>query len=283
MSKSLASKSLAIVALTGLWLILLVACASAAPPTSTPTPTPQPTLTPTPAPTATPQPAPTPAPTATPQSTPTPAPIINAAVESPSEEAERTSAELKALFPDIAEKMESIRPVYTVYYHRDDWQTPGKNTTVDQVFKLLKMENIATHEGYQEISPAQVVDHEPDLIIADSITGVVENPALSGLHMVADTAHIPHHIFVLKFGYSFDMDAPGFKKTVAAFATFAYPDTFRSNEESDSDHDEGHDESGHEESGDDHGEGHDEPGQEHDQDQEEAGQSEDGHGHGHSH
>lgn len=122
--------------------------------------------------------------------------------------------------------MKDIRPVYTVYFHTDDWQTPGKATDVNQVFDLLKMDNIAVHEGYEIISPATVVDHEPDLIIADSVESVVGNPRLSGLHMVSDTAHIPHHIFELHDGYSFDRDDPRFKYTVEAFAAFAYPDTF---------------------------------------------------------
>ena len=48
--------------------------------------------------------------------------------------------------------------------------------------------------------------------------------------MVKDTAHIPHHIFVMKEGYSFYVADPGFRDTVAAFAAFAYPDTFTFNE-----------------------------------------------------
>ena len=116
--------------------------------------------------------------------------------------------------------------MYIAYFHSEDWQAPGKGTTVDEVFKLLKMENLATHEGIQQISPATIVDVEPDLIIADSIATVVENPALSGLHMVQDTAHIPHHIFVMREGYSFYVADPGFRRTVEAFAAFAYPDTF---------------------------------------------------------
>ncbi|MDE2780690.1 MAG: hypothetical protein OXI91_13595 [Chloroflexota bacterium] len=132
--------------------------------------------------------------------------------------------------------MREIRPVHTVYFHRDDWQTPGKATDINQVFGLLKMDNIAVHEGYDVISPATVVDHEPDLIIADSIESVVENPSLSGLHMVSDTAHIPHHIFELKEDHSFDRDDPRFQYTVEAFAAFAYPDTFPAPETSSDGH-----------------------------------------------
>ena len=254
------SKYLAIGAL----LLLSVACGASTTPTLAPASTPLPTLTPAPESTATPQPtpAPTPDPTVTPLPTPTSmpeptaTPTIAAVHEIPMEEAEDDTSQLDAVFPEIREKMKNIRPVYTAYFHSDDWQAPGKNTTVNEVFKLLKMENIATHEGQQEISPAMVVDQEPDLIIADSIESIVENPDLAGLHMVQDTAHIPHHIFVLKEGYSFYVAAPAFRDTVEAFAAFAYPDTFTFEAELVDDHGEGHGEEGHEETGHGHGDGH---------------------------
>ena len=203
-----------------LLLPLLVACGASAAPTLAPTTTPQATPTPTAVPTATPPPAPTSTPV------PTSSPTIPVVPEPASEETERDASALDAVFPKIKEKMKDIRPVYTAYYHSEDWQAPGKNTTVDEVFKLLKMENIVTHEGHQQVSPALVVDQEPDIIIADSIESVVENPDVAGLHMIQDTAHIPHHIFVLREGYSFYVADPGFRETVAAFASFAYPDTF---------------------------------------------------------
>ena len=253
------SKHLAILML----LLLSVACGSAAAPTLAPTATPLPTLSPAP------QATETSLPTSTSTSEPTVTPTDAPAPESPPETTGRNSSALEAVFPEISEKMKDIRPVYTAYFHSEDWQSPGKNTTVDEVFKLLKMDNIVTHEGHQEISPAMVVDHEPDLIIADSILSVVENPALSGLHMITDTAHIPHHIFVMKEGYSFYVADPGFRDTVAAFAAFAYPDTFTFKEGSMDDHDAGHDEP-------DQGEGASPEATE----QEEGGH---GHGDGHSH
>ena len=230
----------------GALLLLLVACGGAAAPTTAPTATPPPTLTPTAEPTATPLPTttPTPEPTATPT-------VVVAPGQPPAEGEEYDTSILVSVFPEIGEKMKDIRPVYTAYYHGEDWHAPGRDTTVDEVFKLLKMENIVAHEGYQQISPAMVVDLEPDLIIADSIEAVVKNPDLSGLHMIEDTAHIPHHIFVLREGYSFSVSDPGFRDTVAAFAAFAYPDTFPSPEESGHDQTEGHEEGGH-----DHGDGH---------------------------
>ena len=228
-----------------LLLLLSVGCASAAAPAQEP------------AATATPEPVPTatllPTPTLTPEPTVTPA--IAAAPEPAAEGDEYDTGILVSVFPEIAEEMKEIRPVYTAYFHSEDWQAPGKNTTVDEVFKLLKMENIVTHEGHQQISPAMVADLEPDLIIADSIESVVGNPELSGLHMVTDTAHIPHHIFVLREGYSFYVADPGFRDTVQAFAAFAYPDTFVFAEVTEDDHGEGQEEGEKDEAADGHSHG----------------------------
>ena len=132
--------------------------------------------------------------------------------------------------------MESVDPVWTVYLHSDDWLTPGRNTLMNDVFELLKMENVATHEGYQPISPAVILDLEPDIIVADSISSVVFNPDLSNLHMVQDPSHIRHHIFVLSDDYSFSIDSPHFMDALEEFAAFVYPDVFAQEEEADDDH-----------------------------------------------
>ena len=228
------SKLLAIVAV----ILLVVACSSAAAPppeptaTATPTPTPEPTATPTPVPTATavPTPTPTPEPTATPTPEPTATPAPTDTPIPPTEEAEQITGKGDPRLDAIREKMESVDPVWTVYFHSDDWQTPGRNTPINDIFELLKLENIATHDGYQQISPEMLVAHEPDIIIADSIESVVENPDLSGLHMVQDPDHIPDHIFVLSEGRSFNVDNHHFVDTVEAFAAFVYPQVFAQKE-----------------------------------------------------
>ncbi len=229
-------KRLAIVA----FLLLAVACGSAATAAPEPTATPRPAPTPTPTvePTATAKPSPTPTPTPEPTATPTPAdtPVP------PKEETDRIAGFVDPRLDAIRENMESVDPTWTVYVHSDDWQTPGENTLMNDVFKLLKLENIATHEGYQQISPETIILHEPDIIIADSIESVVENPDLSGLHMVQDPDHIPDHIFVLSEGYSFSLDDHHFMDTVEEFAVFVYPKVFAQEEKSDQGH--GHEKEG---------------------------------------
>lgn len=185
-------------------LLLAVACGGGA--TSIPGPTS----------TATPIPAPEPTPTITPTATPLP----------PAEQTDRLRDLGDPRVTDIREKMESVEPVWTVYFHREDWRTPGRNTLINDVFELVKLENIATHDGYKEISPETVVALEPDIIVADSIESIIENPDLSGLHMVQDPDHIPDHIFVLSEGLSFSFDNPRFMKAVKELAVFSYPQAF---------------------------------------------------------
>ncbi len=200
----------------GAMLLLAVACSGAAPATPEPTATAVPT--PTPEPTATPRPAPTPGPTATVIPTHTPAPAAD--------QAGRIADIVDPRLTAIRERMEPVERVWTVYFHSDDWRTPGRNTLVNDVFELVKLENIATHEGYQEVSPETIVSLEPDIIVADSIESVVENPDLSGLHMVGETDHIPHHIFVLSEGLSLSLNNPHFIEAVEELAVFSYPEAF---------------------------------------------------------
>ncbi len=224
-------------------LLLVVACGSAATPTPEPTAMAIPTPTSGPEPTATAEPAPSPTPTMKPTATkPTATSTPVATPAPPTEHAERLPSKFDSRLDAIREKMESVEPVWTVYFHSEDWQTPGKNTLMNDLFELLKLENIATHEGYQRISPEMITDREPDIIIADSIESVVENPDLSGLHMVQDAAHIPDHIFVLSEGYSFGMDNHHFMDAVEEFAAFVYPEVFAQEEKADGGH--GHEKGG---------------------------------------
>lgn len=250
------------------FLLLTIACGGDATPAPEPTPTtellstPEPTATPvppteTPEPTSTPTPEPTSEPTATPRPEPSPTPKPTATHVPPPTQTQYESA-MNDLFPDIQERMETVEPLWTVYFHSDDWQTPGINTTINGIFTLLKLENIVSHEGYQLVSPEMVVDREPDIIVADSMGSILENPDLSGLHMVQDPDHVPHHIFVLGDEYSFSPDSDHFKDAVRQFAAFVYPDVFGHYGKMDTDRGMGLEEG--EEAGDDHdhdnGDGH---------------------------
>lgn len=178
-------------------LFLLAACGSPEP-TATPTPTPEPTATP------------------TPTATPLPPRLGDGSLASDHD------ARLDA----IRATMETVEPVWTVYAHSEDRETPGRNTLMNDIFELLKLENIATHDGYRKLGPEVVVALEPDIIITDSVLSVIGDPELSELHLVQDVGHIEHHIFVLSEGYSFSPDSPHFMDAVEELAAFVYPEAF---------------------------------------------------------
>ena len=148
------------------------------------------------------------------------------AITGAAEEAERVAGEFDERVHDIEHKMEEVEPTWTVYSHGFDWWTPGRNTLVNDVFELLKLENVADFEGYQQINPEIIVNKEPDIILADSVESVTENPVLSTLHMVEDPTHIEHHIFVMSEGNSFSVAGPRFIDAVEEFAAWVYPEVF---------------------------------------------------------
>ena len=149
------------------------------------------------------------------------------AITGATEDAEAVASEFDARVAAIEEKMEEVEPTWRVYSHGFDWWTPGRDTLVNDVFELLKLENVADFEGYQQISPEIIVADEPDIIMADSIESVTGNPALSAMHMVEDPDHIAHHIFVMSEGNSFSVAGPRFMDAVEEFAAWVYPKLFR--------------------------------------------------------
>ena len=161
-----------------------------------------------------------PEPTATATPTPTLTPTPTATPLPPRLEDERIAGDLGAPLDALRTMMDPVEPVWTVYLYSEDWVTPGRNTLMNDIFELLKLENIATHDGYQELSPESIVAVEPDIIITDSLLSIIGNPELSDLHLVQDASHIDHHIFVLREGYSFSPDSPQFMETVEELAAF---------------------------------------------------------------
>ena len=92
-------------------------------------------------------------PAPTPTRVPTAVPTATVAPATPTHEPEYIPVEFDARVALIREKMAPLEPVWTAYFHNSDWLTPGRNTLMGEVFELLKLENIATHEGYREDRP----------------------------------------------------------------------------------------------------------------------------------
>ena len=134
--------------------------------------------------------------------------------------AEAVASEFDARVAAVRQRMEQVDTTQAIYSHGFQWWTPGQNTLVNDVFELLKLENIATFEGYQQISPEEVVAANPGIIMGDpeAVTG---EAALSELQAVKDG-----RIFNLSPGNSFSVAGPRFMDAVEEMAAWLYPDLF---------------------------------------------------------
>ena len=136
------------------------------------------------------------------------------------DEANAVADEFDARVAAIREKLADVESTQTIYSHGFNWWTPGNDTLVNDVFELLKLQNIADFDGYQQISPEAVVAADPDIIMGDP-EAVMGEAALSGLHAAED-----HHIFNLSAGNSFSVAGPRFMDAVEEMAEWLYPDLF---------------------------------------------------------
>ncbi len=136
------------------------------------------------------------------------------------EEANRVADSFDARVAAVREKMESVEETQTIYSHGFQWWSPGEDTLVNDVFELLKLENVADFDGYQQISPEAVVVANPDIIMGDPAS-VADEAALSGLQAVADG-----RIFNLSSGNSFSVAGPRFMDAVEEMAAWVYPELF---------------------------------------------------------
>ena len=136
------------------------------------------------------------------------------------EEAETAAGEFDARVAAIEEKLASVEAGQTIYSHGFEWWTAGQKTLVNDVFEMLKLDNIADFEGYQQISPEVVVAADPSIIMGDP-AGVTGEVALAGLDAVADG-----NIFTFSEGNSFSVAGPRFMDAVEEMAAWVYPELF---------------------------------------------------------
>ena len=99
--------------------------------------------------------------------------------------------------------------------------TPGPDTLMGGVFRLLKMRNIA-HDisGYAQISPEAVVERAPEVMIAADADAASAHPSFADLPAVRSG-----RIFVPE-GDMFSVAGPRYVDDIEALAEWVYPDLF---------------------------------------------------------
>ena len=137
-------------------------------------------------------------------------------------EAERVARDFEDRVEAIEGVMEPFGQGLSVFQDVGGFWTPGRGTLVQEVFDLLKLENIAFDiEGYAQISPEVIVDKDPDVIIAGSAEAIEGEAALSNVRAVRNGA-----IYVPPTA-ALSVASPRFVEGIEDLARWVYPGLFR--------------------------------------------------------
>ena len=103
------------------------------------------------------------------------------------EEAEKAAAEFETRVATIEETMAAQGDGPTVFQDEGNLWTPGPDTLLGEVFRLLKLRNIA-HDvsGYAQLSPEIIVARDPEIVISSYGDQISDNPAFSNLTAVRE-------------------------------------------------------------------------------------------------
>ena len=137
-------------------------------------------------------------------------------------EAELVARDFEDRVEAIEDVMEPFGPGMSVFQDVGGFWTPGRGTLVQEVFDLLKLENIVFDiEGYAQISPEVIVDKDPDVIIAGSVEAIKGESALSNVRAVRNGA-----IYVPPTD-ALSIASPRFVEGIEDLARWVYPGLFR--------------------------------------------------------
>ena len=135
--------------------------------------------------------------------------------------AEAVARDFEVRVKAIRAAMEQVEAGPTIFQDVGGFWTPGAGTLVQEVFDLLKLENIAAEiEGYAQLSPEVIVEKDPAVIISGSPESFSDDPAFENVRAVKDGAI-----------YSLGSDAlsiagPRFVEGIEEIFRLVYPDLF---------------------------------------------------------
>ena len=137
-------------------------------------------------------------------------------------EAEQVARDFEDRVEAIVAVMEPFGAGMSVFQDVGGFWTPGRGTLVQEVFDLLKLENIASDiDGYAQISPEVIVERDPDVIIAGSVEAIEGEAALSDVRAVRNGA-----IYVPPTD-ALSIAGPRFVEGIEDLARWVYPGLFR--------------------------------------------------------
>ena len=137
-------------------------------------------------------------------------------------DAENVALEFEAKLGNIEEALASVGAGPSVFQDVGSYWTPGRGTLIQEVFDLLRLENIAADiEGYAQISPEVIVERDPNIIITSSPDTILGEPAL------ADVWAVRHEAFYTPSSDALSIPGPRFIDGVEELARWVYPGLFR--------------------------------------------------------
>ena len=137
-------------------------------------------------------------------------------------DAEKVALEFEAKLDYIEEALEPVGAGPTVFQDAGSYWTPGSGTLMQEVFDLLRLENIAADiEGYAQISPEVIVERDPNVIITSSPDTLLAEPALAEVWAVRNGA------FYTPSSDALSIPGPRFIDGVDELARWVYPGLFR--------------------------------------------------------
>lgn len=136
--------------------------------------------------------------------------------------AETVALEFESKLESISEVMAPIGAGPSVFQDVGSYWTPGRGTLIQEVFDLLRLENIAADiEGYAQISPEVIVEKDPNIIITSSPDTILAEPALAEVWAVRNEA------FYTPSSDALSIPSPRFIDGVEELARWVYPGLFR--------------------------------------------------------
>ena len=135
--------------------------------------------------------------------------------------AEAVARDFEGRVASIRETMEPVGAGPKVLQDVGGFWTPGKGTMMQEVFDLLKLENVAHDiDGYAQISPEVIVERDPTVIITSSPESFTDEPAFESVRAVR------HGNLVTLGSDALSVQGPRFIKGVEEMARLVYPGVF---------------------------------------------------------
>ncbi len=135
--------------------------------------------------------------------------------------AEAVARDFEARVDAVRTVMEPIGTGPTVFQDVGGFWTPGRGTLIQEVFDLLKLENVAADvDGYVQLSPEVIVERDPTIIIGAEET-ILGESALAGVRAVR------HGSIYTPSTDALSIAGPRFVDGIEELARWVYPALFR--------------------------------------------------------